>query len=108
GSINSREHPAPRGTVVTLYVTGEGETLPAGITGSVTGSPGPKPRLPVSLTINDANAAIQFAGAAPGLVAGVMQVNFIVPREVVLSGLLRVAVKVGEATSQPGVNLWIQ
>src|SRR6185503_18111449 len=79
GTINSTSNPAPRGTVISLFSTGEGQTRPGGITGSITGASGAPPKLPVAVSFAGRNAAVQFAGAAPGLVAGVMQVNVLVP-----------------------------
>ena len=37
-SVNGLSNPAPRGTMVQIFATGEGQTSPPGITGSVTGS----------------------------------------------------------------------
>src|SRR5262249_36326444 len=82
GSANSSSNPAPRGTVISLFVTGEGQTRPAGITGSVAGTTGPSPKLPVSVDFAGRSATVQFAGAAPGLISGVMQVNVLIPSDI--------------------------
>jgi uncharacterized protein (TIGR03437 family) len=52
------------------------------MTGSVTPSTGssfPKPVLPVTVTIGNQPATVLFAGEAPGLVSGVLQVNAMIP-----------------------------
>jgi len=91
------------GSVVTLYVTGEGQTSPAGLDGLPAPNPAPKPVLPVTVTIGGQNANVQYAGGAPGLVEGVMQVNATIPSGV--TGAAPVVVKVGTASSQPGVTI---
>jgi uncharacterized protein (TIGR03437 family) len=107
GTINSPSNPAARGTMITFYATGEGQTLPEGVTGSVTGPSGPRPRLPVSVTIGFTEAAVQFAGAAPGLAAGVLQINALVP-STAFRGATPLRVKVGEVSSPEDVTVWIQ
>ena len=37
GTINSPDHPAPRGSRVAIYGTGDGQTLPAGVDGIIVG-----------------------------------------------------------------------
>jgi len=81
GTVNSASNPAQRGTVVALFATGAGLTSPAGINGNVIplGPPFPAPTLPVAASIGGLPAAVQYAGAAPGLVSGVVQLNLRVP-----------------------------
>jgi uncharacterized protein (TIGR03437 family) len=104
-SVNSAGNPANKGEVIVLYVTGEGQTNPAGITGKVTTTSPTPPLTPqpvsgaVTVTIDGLPAAVQFYGEAPGLVAGVMQVNAVVPQGA-SSGDAKVVVKVGDAPSQ--------
>ncbi len=80
--------PAAVGTVIAVYMTGGGQTSPASSTGTVT-PVAQLYKLPVTVTatINGVNAPVQFAGAAPGLVTGVIQVNLLVPAGVSGSGL---------------------
>ncbi len=107
GSANSAANPAARGSVVQFFVTGEGQTFPAGVDGLLAGVPLPAPVLPVSVRIGGLPAAVQYAGGAPGLVAGVMQVNAIVPMEA-LPGSPSVYLVVGNAVSPVGVTLFIK
>ena len=86
-SPNSATNPAPRGSVVVLYVTGEGQTTPVGVDGKLAGSsPLPKPLGAVTVHIGGPSgvgtqAEVLYAGAAPGLVAGVMQINVVIPAD---------------------------
>jgi uncharacterized protein (TIGR03437 family) len=79
GSINSEDHPAPQGSVVTAYVTGLGITSPLSQDGSVSVPPLPVPAAPVTAYIDGNPVQPQFAGAAQGLVAGITQVNLQIP-----------------------------
>ena len=50
-TLNSAANPAPRGSFMVLYATGEGQTVPAGIDGTLAQAPSPVPLFPVSLSI---------------------------------------------------------
>ncbi len=107
-SLNSSGNPAPQGSIVVLYATGEGQTIPTGVTGSVTTPPNlPTPILPVAVLIDGQPATVLYAGEAPGLVAGVMQVNVRVPAGI-SSGQVSVIVSVGNNSSQNGVTLSVR
>jgi uncharacterized protein (TIGR03437 family) len=68
-------------TDVVLYATGGGQTSPASITGSVTPAPPPFYKIPnVTATIGGQPAVVDFAGGAPGLVAGAIQLNIHIPK----------------------------
>lgn len=103
GTANGPSHPALVGQQLTLYVTGEGQTTPAGVDGLIAGDSGAAPVLPVTVTIGGAPAALQSASSAPGLPAGVMQVVVTIPAGV--TGRAPVVVSVGNRQSQPGVTV---
>ena len=104
-SINGAATPAKAGDYVTLYITGAGQTNPAGIDGSVNAAPYPLPVASVTVTIGGQNATVNFAGAAPGLVAGVIQVNAQIPAGTTAGNAVPVVVQVGTSNSQPGVTI---
>ncbi|MGI8991359.1 MAG: BACON domain-containing protein [Bryobacteraceae bacterium] len=97
---NTPGTPAAVGTVIQIFATGEGQDSPAGITGSVSTSQLKKSILPVSVTIGGQAAQVTYAGSAPGLVAGVLQVNAIVPAGVQASPA-NVAITVGSGMNAP-------
>ena len=105
GSVSSATNPAARGSVISIYATGEGQTSPAGVTGSVTPSNTKAPMLPVTVTIGGIEAAVQYAGSAPGEVAGLLQVNAVVPPGVSRGAAVPVTVSVGGIASQAGVTI---
>jgi uncharacterized protein (TIGR03437 family) len=75
GTFNSASNPAAKGSYVTIYFTGGGQTSPGGVTGSVTGSV-LKPLVQnIAVTVGGKPATVAFAGAAPGFVDGVGQLN---------------------------------
>ena len=87
------------GSVVTFYATGAGQTLPASVDGAISSGPTyPQPVLPISVSIDGQNAEVLYAGAAPGMVAGVLQVNLRIPNTVSGSNL-QLILKVGDAIS---------
>jgi uncharacterized protein (TIGR03437 family) len=101
GSINGPNAPEKRGNVITVYMTGEGMTTPQGTDGTIIPSDGSglkKPLLTVTATIGGVSASVLYAGSAPGIVSGVMQVNLQVPANAP-TGAVPVVVNVGTATS---------
>ncbi|HMD71635.1 MAG TPA: hypothetical protein VKF41_09855, partial [Bryobacteraceae bacterium] len=107
--------PAPAGSTIQIYMTGEGQTSPAGVTGKVNCPSGsvctisqlPVPLLPVAALVNNQPATIAFWGEAPGIVSGVMQVNVVIPPNTP-SGPASIAIAVGSASSQAGVTVAVQ
>ncbi len=110
GSVNSASNPAVEGSVVALYATGGGGTTPASQDGLLSPSSPPFPllTLPVSVTIEGVPAQVIYAGAAPGLVAGVIQIDVVVPAGVLHQPYNEVAVTVGGYTSPTAVTLSVQ
>ncbi len=108
GSVNSASNPAIRGTVVSIYATGEGQTTPSGVTGSVTQSNTQTPLLPVTVTIGGIEAIVQYAGSAPDEIAGMLQVNVVAPPGVTPGPAVPVIVSVGGMDSQAGVTMAVQ
>jgi uncharacterized protein (TIGR03437 family) len=78
-TVNGQGNGALPNSIVTLFATGEGQTSPSGVTGAITGATLSQPLLPVAVQIAGLPATVTYAGTAPGLVAGVMQVNVQVP-----------------------------
>jgi uncharacterized protein (TIGR03437 family) len=84
-TVNGTSNPAAPGSIISIYATGEGQLVPAGTTGCITGGslPLPKPVAAVSVTIGGQPAtSIAYAGEAPGLVCGVIQINATIPSDV--------------------------
>ena len=105
GTLNSASNPASAGSIITLYATGEGQTNPGGVDGKIANSsPYPAPIQPVSVLIGDLAGVVQYAGAAPSLVAGVMQINVQVPTGIAASAAVPVVLTVGGVVS-PAVTI---
>lgn len=80
GTANSASHPAPQGSSVGVYVTGLGLTTPLSQDGSVSSPPLPAPAVLITAFINQNQVQPQAVSAAPGLVAGITQVNLPIPK----------------------------
>ena len=80
-TVNSASNPALRGSVVSVYLTGIGSLAPFIPDGSLgpLAAPFPAPVNAITATIGGAPAPVVFAGQAPGLIAGMAQVNVQVP-----------------------------
>jgi len=112
-SPNGPTHPAARGSYVVLYLTGEGQTSPPGVTGSVTAVSSkpppltPQPLLPVAVLIDGQPASVTFDGEAPTFISGILQINIQIPMNLP-SGDLPIQVLVGTSSTQGGVTISVQ
>ena len=107
GGFNNAQNPAAKGSVIVLFLTGEGQTDPPGSDGQIANGVYPKPALPVRVDMGGIQAEVLYAGAAPGQVAGLMQVNAKIP-ENSNSGPVPVQVTVGTAQSQRSLTVAIR
>jgi uncharacterized protein (TIGR03437 family) len=107
GTVNSGRNPAQRGSIVTLYATGEGVTSPASETGLPAAAPFPKPALPVRLLVGGHSVEILYAGSAPGF-AGLMQINARLPGGFAPAGEVPLVLTIGSVAAQSGVTLSVR
>ena len=70
-------------------------------------APLPQPVAPVTVRIGGVAAEVRFAGGAAGQIAGVMQVNVVVPAGLA-AGVVPVVLTVGGVPSQPGVTVAVR
>jgi uncharacterized protein (TIGR03437 family) len=78
GTVNSPDHPALAGSIMTMYASGLGPTNPPGVDGAINVAGSPQYKLGVTVVFNDA-AKLTYLGPAPGFYSGISQVNFVVP-----------------------------
>ncbi|MBZ5625733.1 MAG: hypothetical protein LAQ69_44625 [Acidobacteriia bacterium] len=107
-TYNSAANPAAPSTILQIFATGEGQTDPPATDGKIASGVLPKPVLPVRVTIGGQDAEVLYYGAAPGQVAGVLQVNARVPTSGVLPGAVPVILTVGSFSSQAGTTTTVK
>ena len=108
GTVNGPGNPAAKGSVVSIYATGEGQTAPPGLDGSIVGAGNLRyPVLPVTASIRGQSAEVLYAGSAGNQVAGLLQANVRVPASITADDAAAVAITVG-STSQPGVTIAVR
>jgi uncharacterized protein (TIGR03437 family) len=107
-TYNSPARPAAKGSVITFFATGEGQTNPPGIDGKVAGVPLPSPALPVVVGIANIGSEIFYAGAAPGLVSGLLQINARVPLDAPSGPRVPLVIRIGDVYSHFGVTVAIE
>jgi uncharacterized protein (TIGR03437 family) len=112
-SLNGPARPAAKGSIVQVFMTGEGQTTPQGVTGALTTVTLPPPQVTpaplaaIQILINGQPALYTYAGEAPGMVAGVMQLNVQIPANAP-SGPLSIQVSIGGTMSQSGITVSVQ
>jgi uncharacterized protein (TIGR03437 family) len=104
GSVNARLNGAAPGSIIAIYANGGGQMDRQVFDGKrVVDTPFPRPLLPVGVRIGGRVADVSYAGAAPGLVAGVIQVNAKIPEDTPRGTVVPVQIIIGTATSQANV-----
>ncbi len=108
GALSATLKPATQNSVISVYITGAGQTSPVGTTGSVS----PSNQLlritaPVTATIGGQNANVEFIGAAPGLITGVFQVNLRTPAGIV-GNTLPLSISINGVATPVGPTIAVQ
>ena len=103
GTAISASNPAVPGEILLLFGEGYGASTPALGDGVLVGTDLPVPVNPVTLLIDGNAVPTQYAGGAPGLINGVLQVNFQVPN--LAPGSHQIQLQVTDRVSATGVTL---
>jgi uncharacterized protein (TIGR03437 family) len=107
-SVNALSTPAAAGSTVVIYATGGGIMSPAVADGTLAQSPFAKLGQQYSVRIGGLPAAVTYAGAAPGIIEGVVQINAVVPTGIAASATVPVDVTIGGVTSPSGVTIAVR
>lgn len=106
-SVNSSSNPAARGSVLQVYATGFGVLNPIPPDGQIA-TVLATPASSVTATIDGIPATVTYAGAAPGLINGAIQVNVTVPATANPNPAATLSLSMGSFTTQPGVTVSIR
>ncbi len=102
---NSTNAPAPPGSVVVLWGTGEGATNPPGVDGRLAIDILPKPVATCAAEIGGLPATVEYCGAAPLNMPGLFQINARIHASVVPGDAVPVRVILGGKPTQNGVTM---
>ena len=115
-TINSAANPAPRGSIVTIFATGLGPLSSTPVDGTLVGLP----LLTQNLTVTISSAPAQphglgastvpvWAGQAPDEIAGLSQINFVVPN-LPASNLISIIENLpdGSLVNSPQAVIWVK
>lgn len=107
-SLNSESNAAAKGGVVILYATGEGVTSPASADGQIATQASSTPIATAVVHIGGSDSQVLYAGAVPGLVTGIIQVNVRIPQTPPANKAIPVLLFVNGVQSQAGVTIAIK
>jgi uncharacterized protein (TIGR03437 family) len=111
GTLNSASNPAPRGSTVAMFATGFGAMNPAlgdGVIAPTRPTPTNTPVAFVAVAVGGNVATIVYDGPAPGAIAGLMQVNFIVPPAATPGAAVPLQVQAGGNFSPANLTMAVQ
>jgi uncharacterized protein (TIGR03437 family) len=109
GTLNSPSNPAARGSVVSIFGTGGGLTTPSTPDGQIVLGAAPLTNGQyLAVQMGSAFAEVIYAGAAPDLVTGVMQVNAQVPASINPSPSVPLFIRLDGYISQSGLTLAVK
>jgi len=115
-SLNTSSNPAKIGDTILLFLTGEGDYLPAPVapqtsnTGWIVTAPTAPATLPEINPLPDVNiggtaASVKYAGPVVGSVTGLMQINVVVPAGSKTGAAVPISVTIGGNTSQAATTI---
>jgi len=110
-SYNEKARPAAVGADVKLYCTGAGTTNPASVDGALAPTTAPFPKIvaqPVTVTVGGIPAQVLYAGPAPSLIAGLTQIDILIPSGVPTGSAVPVVVTIGGVSSQGNLTVAVQ
>ena len=108
GSPNTAANAVARGQVVTFFITGAGQTNPAGVDGLLNVKPLPTPVLPVTVQIGGQAAPIITAAGSSGEVAGRIRIDARVAMQLQPGAAIPVVVRLGQTPAQPGITIAVK
>ena len=94
--------------MVVLYATGGGAWTESIPDGQITGSHLVAPSAPVYVTVGKLPAQVLYVGTAPSLVNGALQINVLLPKELIGGPAVPIQISVGNYTSPPGTTLAVK
>jgi len=106
-TVNSASNPAALGSIVMMYGTGFGGLTPPVPDGQLADSAAVT-TLPVTATVGGVNADVLYAGTAPGLTTGAIQINVRIPPGAAPNLASPIAINVGSSPIPAGVSVAIQ
>lgn len=107
-TVNGIGQPAKPGSVVAMFATGGGVTNPSSVDGFIVqGEPLPRTVARVQVLANSQQCEVSYAGAAPQLISGALQVNAKLPPDLP-SGTVELTLIVGEVRSQRRITIQVE
>ncbi|HEX5227996.1 MAG TPA: SBBP repeat-containing protein, partial [Bryobacteraceae bacterium] len=103
GTLNSKAHPALAGTIVSMWATGRPSSVT--VDGAVAAA-ADNWCMFCQIAFGGVSETVAYGGAAPGLIDGVMQLNFLIPANVSLANPTSVTVKFEDFG--PTGQFWIE
>lgn len=103
-AVNNAANPIARDGVGMLFLTGGGDQGQDGMLAQTTGAL----PFPVTVRVGATDAQVLYAGPAPSLVYGMLQINSVVPVNTTPGDKVSLFVRLGETWSQGGITISVK
>ncbi len=107
-TLNSPSNGAAPGSAAMFYANGAGIMAPSPMDGKVAGDDPSHPILHVAVAIGGIDAEVRYAGSAPGLIAGILQVNCVIPPNIQTGDAVNMQLRIGATSSPEGVVIAVR
>jgi uncharacterized protein (TIGR03437 family) len=108
GTGNGPSNPEQAGRALVLYGTGEGLLDTPTEDGLITGATLRRPLLPVAATVGGVPVEVLYAGSAPGMAAGVLQINLLLNERIPKGSAVPVEIRIGNTPTAAGVTVSVR
>ncbi len=107
GTVNGPDNPARPGSIIVIFGTGGGLLDPPGEDGRLATAPFGQTVFPVTFRADRIEGEVLYAGEAPGLVSGVLQVNARLPESLARRGAVEIDLTAGGFRSQFSLTVFV-
>jgi uncharacterized protein (TIGR03437 family) len=108
GRLNSVSNPAAKGSLISIFATGVGQTKPPGVNGGFVADDSMKPLLRVEALTGGISGKVMSAHVPRGLFAGVVQVDVQLAADAPSGPAVPLQLAVGEKLSPPVATVSIK
>jgi quinohemoprotein ethanol dehydrogenase len=108
GTQNSPSNPAAKGSTISMFATGTGQTIPPGVDGAIATNDGAKPQSRIEVLLGGVGADVVNARLSRGSFTGLLQVDAKIPDGAPTGNAVPIGLSAGDVISPPTATVAIK